>query len=158
MLHQIGISEMMVSNRPEDILITYSLGSCLGLTFYDPVVRVGGLIHCMLPLSKIDQKKAEATPAMFVDTGVPVLLQAVFDIGAQRSRLIANVAGCASLLDEKKLFKIGERNHTVLRKILWKNDILIANEDCGGTASRTLALYIANGRTTVKSSGQVIEL
>lgn len=155
MLHQVSVSGMKVSNHPEDILITYSLGSCLGLTLYDPAVRVGGMIHCMLPLSKIDKIKAQATPAMFVDTGIPALLQAMYDLGARKSRLLVNVAGCASLLDDKKLFRIGERNRTVLRKVLWKNDIMIASEDCGGTVSRTLILYIANGRTTVKSLGKV---
>ena len=86
------------------------------------------------------------------------MLQTVFDLGAQRSRLIANVAGCASLLDDKKLFKIGERNYTVLRKILWKNNILIAAEDVGGTISRTMHVYMADGRTTIKSGGKEREL
>ncbi len=158
MNHVVGISEMKISNKPGDVLVTYSLGSCVGLSLYDPVAGVGALLHSMLPLSKIDRAKAEARPFMFVDTGVPQMLQTVFDLGAQRSRLIANVAGCASLLDDKKLFKIGERNYTVLRKILWKNNILIAAEDVGGTISRTMHVYMADGRTTIKSGGKEREL
>ncbi|HUX06027.1 MAG TPA: chemotaxis protein CheD [Acidobacteriota bacterium] len=153
MNHVIGISEMKVSNKPGDALVTYSLGSCVGVTLYDPIAGVGALLHSMLPLSKIDRRKAEARPFMFVDTGVTQMLQTVFDLGAQRSRLIVKVAGCASLLDDKKLFKIGERNYTVLRKILWKNNILITAEDVGGTISRTMHLYMADGRTTIKSGG-----
>jgi len=156
--HTIGISEMKVSSRPEDILVTYSLGSCIGVSLYDPAIQVGGLIHCMLPLSKIDPPKAEANPCMFTDTGVALLLQAVFDMGAERKRLVAKVAGAASFLDEKEMFRIGERNYTVLRKILWKNDILIAAEDIGGTISRTMYLYIAGGQTVVKSGGREVEL
>jgi chemotaxis protein CheD len=158
MKHIIGISEMKVSNKADDALITYSLGSCLGLTVYDPKVKIGGLIHSMLPLSKIDPEKAKKTPQMFVDTGVPLLLQEMYNIGAKRSRLIVKVAGCGQLLDDKKLFKIGERNYTVLRKILWKNNLLIEAEDIYGTASRTMILELSTGKTTIKSGGEVREL
>lgn len=154
----IGISEMYVSADEREVLITYSLGSCLGLTLYDPVAKVGGMIHCMLPLSSIDPEKAKKTPAMFVDTGVPALLQQVFDLGAKRNRLVVKAAGCGQLLDDKKLFKIGERNYTVLRKILWKNNILIAAEDVYGTISRTLSLHITSGLVTIKSGGKEREL
>ena len=154
----VGISEFFVSDNGSDVLITYSLGSCLGLALYDPVIQVGGMIHCMLPLSKIDKIKAEKTPAMFVDTGVPLLLQHMFDMGGKRSRIIAKVAGCGQLLDDKKLFKIGERNYTVLRKILWKNNILIEAEDVFGTVSRTMSLKISSGITMIKSQGKEREL
>ncbi len=156
--HTVGISEMKVSNRRDDVLVTHSLGSCVGLTLYDPVAGVGGLIHCMLPLSKIDAERAEARPCMFADTGIPLLLQRVFDLGAERRNLIAKAAGAASLLDERGFFRIGERNYTVLRKVLWKNNILIAGEDVGGTQARTLYLYMRDGRTVVKSGGREFDL
>lgn len=158
MLQTVSVSEMQISNMPTDVLVTYSLGSCAGLSLYDPVAGVGGLIHCMLPLSKIDREKAKANPQMFVDTGVPDLLQNMFNLGAQRKRIIAKVAGCAQLLDEKKLFRIGERNYTVLRKVLWKNDILIAAEDIGGSIPRTMFLYMETGVTILKIRGQEVEL
>jgi chemotaxis protein CheD len=154
----IGIAEMKVTDQPEDVLVTYSLGSCVGVSLYDPAARVGGMIHCMLPLSKIDPVKAQANPSMFTDVGVPNLIQAVFDLGADRRRIVAKVAGAASLLDDKGLFKIGERNHTVLRKVLWKNNIMVAAEDVGGSASRTMHLYMESGRTTIKSGGNEVEL
>lgn len=158
MLQTVSVSEMQISNTPTDVLVTYSLGSCAGLSLYDPAAEVGGLIHCMLPLSKIDREKAKANPQMFVDTGVPDLLQNMFNLGAQRKRIIAKVAGCAQLLDEKKLFRIGERNYTVLRKVLWKNDILIAAEDIGGSIPRTMFLYMETGVTILKIRGQEVEL
>lgn len=158
MQRTVSISEMAVSKHPDDVLITYSLGSCVGLSLYDPASGVGGLIHCMLPLSKIDPKKAKAKPPMFTDTGVTALLEDVFNEGASRKHLVAKVAGAASLLDEKGLFKIGERNYTVLRKILWKNNILIAAADVGGTIARTMSLYMDSGRTTIKSQGKEVEL
>lgn len=158
MIHTVSVSDMTISDNPQDVLVTYSLGSCVGLSLYDPEACVGGMLHCMLPLSKIDRDKAKLNPAMFADTGVPSLLQAVFDLGAQRKRLIAKVAGCAQLLDEKKLFKIGERNYAVLRKILWKNDILIAAEDVGGNTPRTMYLHMATGKTILKIRGREVEL
>lgn len=154
----VGISEMQTSTEPNDVLVTYSLGSCVGLSLYDPVAGVGGLIHCMLPLSKIDPEKAKKNPAMFTDTGVPGLLTTMFDLGAQRRRLVAKVAGAAKLLDGKGMFKVGERNYAVLRKVLWKNDVLIDAENVGGTIPRTMYLYMSSGTTSIKSRGREVEL
>jgi len=154
----VGIGEMATSDDPRAVLVTYSLGSCVGLTLYDPVSRVGGLIHCMLPLSKIDPDKAKENPARFTDTGVVCLLQALLAQGAERKRLIAKVAGAAKLLDQKGMFKIGERNYAVLRKVLWKNNILIEAEDVGGTAARTMYLHVDSGSTSIKSNGQKVSL
>ena len=154
----IGISEMRVSTNAEDILITYSLGSCIGLTLYDPIVGVGGMIHCMLPLSKTDETKALANPCMYVDTGVLALLRSLFELGAQRKNIIAKIAGGSNFLDEREVFKIGERNYTMVRKVLWKNDILIRGEECGGNIARTMILHIGNGRTFIKSAGVEREL
>jgi len=154
----VGISEMKISSRAGDVLITYSLGSCLGLSIWDPVAHVGGLLHCMLPLSKIDTEKAKKNPCMFTDTGVSALLKALYEHGATRKNLIVKAAGCASLLDQKKFFKIGERNFAVLRKILWRNNILIKAEDIGGHVSRTMSLYVGSGITTIKTGGKVFEL
>jgi chemotaxis protein CheD len=91
---------------------------------------------------------------MFTDTGIAVLLQSLFDLGATRKDLVANVAGASQTMDRQRLFRIGERNYTVLRKLLWKNEILIAAEDVGGTSSRTMYLEMATGRTFIKSDGQ----
>ena len=154
----IGISEMEVSNKPEDVLITYSLGSCLGVAVYDPEIKVAGMIHCMLPLSKIDPNKAKNVPYMFVDTGIPILFKEMYSLGVVKERIIVKIAGCASLLDEKGLFKIGERNYTVFRKILWKNNILIKKKDIGESRSRTLSIEVATGRVIIKSGGEEVEL
>jgi chemotaxis protein CheD len=154
----VGISEMKVSNRPDDAIITYSLGSCIGLALYDPQVRAGGLIHCMLPLSKIDPERAEQRPCMFTDTGVPLLIEALLDLGAEKRHLVAKVAGAARLLGDNGTFNIGERNQVVLRKLLWKNKILIAAEDTGGSMARTMTLHLGSGATTLRSAGREYEL
>ncbi len=157
-MHTVGISDMKTSTSTADVLVTYSLGSCVGVTAFDPVAGVGGMVHCMLPLSKMDAKKAQANPYMFTDTGVVGLLNKVFELGASKKNLVIKVAGASSMLDQKELFKIGKRNYTVLRKVLWKNDLLIAAEDTGGTKPRTMFLHMEDGRTTIKSGGEESEL
>lgn len=157
MLITVNISDMKVSSNPEDVLVTYSLGSCVGVTLYDPLQKIGGLIHCMLPLSKVDPERAKEVPYMFVDTGLPLMLQTLINMGANKNRIVAKVAGGAVLLDDNGMFRIGERNHIVVRKLLWKNNILISSEDVGGTLARTLYLQINDGKTIIKSAGKEYE-
>ncbi|MBN1268237.1 MAG: chemotaxis protein CheD [Kiritimatiellae bacterium] len=157
-LRVVGISEMTATDNQEEVLVTYSLGSCIGLSLYDPVACVGGLVHCMMPLSKTDPAKARAKPCMYVDSGVMLLLQVLFDLGATRKNLIAKVAGAARMMDHKEIFNIGERNYTVVRRILWKNDILIAGDDTGGTITRSMYLYMATGETTIRTGGKELPL
>ena len=154
----VGISEMLLSGDTEDVLVTFSLGSCVALSLYDPAVKIGGVIHCMLPLSKTNPEKAAARPFMFTDTGVTAMLEGIFNMGARRRNLIAKVIGGASRVSAGDMFEIGKRNYTVLRKILWKNNILITAEDVGGLASRTVFLNIGTGQTFVKSDGTTEEL
>ncbi|MBN2290411.1 MAG: chemotaxis protein CheD [Candidatus Glassbacteria bacterium] len=154
----VDISDFKVSNDPNDMLITYSLGSCLGLSICDPAAGVAGLVHCMLPLSKTDPAKAERKPGMFVDTGIPALMDAAFKLGAKKNRLIIKAAGCGQLLDEKTLFRIGERNYTVMRKLLWKNNLLLESEHTGGSLSRTVRVVVETGKVFLKASGKEILL
>ena len=151
---------MKVSTQRGDLMITHALGSCLGITVHDPVACVGGLLHVMLPLSTIDLVKADRNPFMFVDTGFPRLLIECFKDGAQKQRLEVRVAGGANsnLREEDDIFQIGKRNLIILRKLLWKNGILLKSYDVGGTHSRTMSLEISSGRVTVKSNGQVRNL
>ena len=154
----VGISELAWSDNPEDVLITHSLGSCLGVTFYDQKLGVGGMVHCMLPLAKTDRQRAKRNPAMFVDSGVTELLTLMFKQGCQKNQILTRVAGGAKVLERQDMFRIGERNYTVFRKILWKNSMLIDAEDVGGSISRTVRLEIGTGRFIVRSGGQETDL
>jgi chemotaxis protein CheD len=152
----VDIADMRISNNTDDILITYSLGSCIAVAMYDPVLSLGGLIHCMLPLSKVNKEKAESRPFMFVDTGMQFMLGQLYELGLRKNRALIHVAGGAQVLDSHGVFKIGERNFTVLRKILWKNALLMNTQDVGGNKSRTVSLNIKNGRFSVKSGGNLV--
>ena len=157
MRHIVVVGDMKVG-RDGDTLVTHSLGSCLGLMIYDPVTRVGGLLHAMLPLSKINPSKAAANPFMFVDTGVPAVFKSIYDLGGRKGRLVIKAAGCGEPLGQGEMFKIGERNYTVLKKLLWKNNVLIETEDVGGSKSRTVNFDLSTGRTVISSGGKKWEL
>lgn len=154
----IDIADCQVSADPNETLVTYSLGSCIGVTIWDPEVRAGGMIHYMLPESGLSKAKAKVRPAMFADTGLPLLFRSVYKLGAVKNRLIVKVAGGSQLLDDNGTFAIGKRNYIMLRKILWKNGVLIDNEHVGGSLSRTLRLHIETGRVTLKMRQGEIEL
>jgi len=145
----VAVGDMKVG-RDGDILVTHALGSCLGLVVYDPVARVGGLLHAMLPLSRINLQKAESHPYMFVDRGVPLLFKAVYQMGGQKQRLVVKATGCGSPLGKNAMFKIGERNYTVLKKLLEKNRVPLQAEDVGGTDSRTVHVDLTSGETIIR--------
>lgn len=148
----VGISDLKVSAGVNDVLVTYALGSCLGVAVYDPLVKVGGLLHFMLPDSSIDPNKAKTSPAMFADTGIPLLFKSCYRLGAEKKRMIVKVAGGANILDNANRFRIGQKNITALRKIFWKNNVLIDGEDVGDGNHRTIQLGIATGEVVVKNA------
>jgi chemotaxis protein CheD len=157
MRYVVGVGDMKFGKKG-DMIVTHALGSCLGLMAYDPETEVGGLLHAMLPLSKINPAKAKTNPYMFVDTGVPELFKKLYALGAQKTRMVVKAAGCGEFLGDNKMFNIGERNYTVLKKLLWKNNVLLEAEDVRGTSSRTVHFDLDTGRMTVSSNGTEKEL
>jgi len=150
---------MQVTGDPETTLVTYSLGSCIGVVIYDPVVRVGGLLHYMLPESKIDAEKARTNPWMFADTGIPLFFKEAYKLGAEKRRIKVKVVGGSQILDTCGFFNTGKRNYTALRKIFWTNEVLVEAEVVGGNVNRTVSIEISSGKVWVKTSGNgVIEI
>lgn len=155
----VGIADVKVSNNLEDVLVTYALGSCIAVILYDPVAKAGGLLHYMLPDSSLDAHKAQENPALFADTGIPLLFKSCYKLGAEKRRIIVKIAGGARILDDSNYFRIGEKNIMALRKMFWKNNILIDKEDTGKNYNRTVRLDIASGRAQVKGrEGRLCEL
>jgi len=149
----VGISDCKVTNDSGGVLVTYALGSCIAVALYDPLAKVGGLLHYMLPESSLDRSKAEQNPFMFADTGIPRLLAAVSANGGARNRMLVRLAGGAQVLDSHGVFEIGKRNYLAARKILWKAGVLIGAEAVGGTISRTTRLEVATGRMWIREGG-----
>ena len=154
----VNVSDARVSVDPTDQIVTYSLGSCIGVAMYDPLVKCGGLLHYQLPTSTLDADRARNNPCMFADTGVAHLLNQLAACGAQKRRLKIKLAGGAQILDDSGVFSIGRRNHTAIRKVLWQHGLMASGEDVGGSAPRTMSLCIADGAATIKSNGRTTNL
>ena len=152
----VGVADIKVSATVGERLITYALGSCLGIVIYDPVANVAGMLHVMLPTGTIDAQKMQDKPAMFVDSGVPILFKECYKLGAKKERMIIKVAGGAhaGASEEGDRFQIGKRNMIALRKLLWKNGVLVHANDTGGIqTSRTMWVDVATGDVTLKING-----
>lgn len=150
---------MKLSNQPGDIVVTHALGSCLGVSAYDPQAHVGGILHVMMPVSSVNPEKAKLNPYMFVDTGLPAFFKTLYSLGAQKQRLVVKVAGGANLQNgSSDRFAIGKRNYIALKKVFWKNGVLIQAEDVGGNKARTMYLHIDTGRVRLTSAGQERDL
>ena len=148
----VGVSDMKVSKDPESVLVTHSLGSCIGVAVYDPIVRAGGLLHFMLPDSTLDSVKAKKNPSMFADTGIPYLFKSVYKLGGNKRRMRVVVAGGAHVNNREDFFNIGKRNFMAVRKIFWKNNVITNYHCVGGNSNRTLKIFIKDGHIFIKDS------
>jgi len=149
----VGIGDCKWSKDPSDVLITHALGSCIAILIYDPVAHVAGLLHYMLPDSTIDQNRAGERPFVFADTGIPMLFQKAYQLGAVKSRILVAAVGGAQMLDPDGTFNIGKRNHLAMRKIFWKAGVIVHKEEVGGTSSRTVRIDVQDGRMKLRTSG-----
>lgn len=149
----IGIGDLKVCKSP-DVLVTYALGSCVGICLLDSSACVGGLSHIMLPDSTTGVNSA-ANPMRFADTAIPMLIREMERLGASRSRLRAKIAGGATmfaLANDK--FNIGDRNVTEVKKMLAKERIPILAEDTGADYGRTVFFYPETGVMEVRAAAR----
>ena len=147
----IGVADCHVTNDASEVLVTYALGSCIAIAIHDPVARVGGLLHFMLPEASPDALQAGKSPYMFADSGIPMMFREAYEKGAQKRRMRVRVAGGARIMDEGGIFNIGQRNCLAMRKIFWKAGIIIHGEETGGKSARTVRLEMSSGRFFLKS-------
>lgn len=150
---KVGMADYKVAKAP-DILMTIGLGSCVGITLYDPVLKVGGMAHVMLPWST--NYSNNLNKAKFADTAIEMLLKDLVDIGAITKRLVSKVVGGAKMFEIKssdERMKIGERNVEAAIKILELKGIPIVAKDVGGTYGRTIELNLEDGSLLVKTIG-----
>lgn len=154
----VGIGEYKFARSPGR-LVTLGLGSCVGVTLWDPVTKIGGLLHIMLPNSKDFSRITKQEK--YADLGIPLMVKDLIKNGAGQSRLKAKLVGGAQMfsgVDKKQLFNIGERNIEMSRKILKQMSIHIVSEDVGGNKGRTMYLNLENGEVLVKTLGKNIKV
>jgi chemotaxis protein CheD len=147
----IGVGDGGVSRDADTMLITYALGSCVALMLHDPVARVAGMVHYMLPESPDSEPERHCRPCKFADTAIPFLLRAALAQGADKRRLVVFAAGGAQIMNDNSIFNVGKRNCLALRKALWKFWLVAHAEDIGGTLVRTVRMEVGSGRVTLQS-------
>ncbi|MCD7709339.1 MAG: chemotaxis protein CheD [Clostridiales bacterium] len=152
---KVGMADLKVGKAP-DILTTLGLGSCIGLTLYDPVAKIGGLVHYMLPDST-KMKNSNTNIAKFGDTGIRELLKEVVAAGASQRRLVAKIAGGACMFEMStttSVGHVGERNAEEAKEVLKELHIPLVAEDTGLNFGRTVELNCENGEYLIKAVGK----
>ena len=150
----IGIADMKLA-RNQGTLITYALGSCIGICLWDPLLKIGALVHIMLP---INMEKNRTSPFKYADTGIRLTLTKMEQMGAKRARIVAKIAGGAKMFNvpgNGSLGNIGQRNIESVHQVLRLEGIRLLKEDVGGSAARTLFFFFATGEGTVKIYGNI---
>lgn len=148
----IGISDMQIV-RSDDSLVTYALGSCVGICLYDPIMKIGGLGHIMLPTFPQNNPK-ENNIHRFADTCVPEMIQQMEKMGCNRRRIVAKIAGGAKMFEvagDSSFGNIGQRNIVAVKESLSKFQIRLCAEDTGLNYGRTVYFYAEDGKMVVKS-------
>lgn len=148
----VGIGDMKTSSFDGDLLKTYALGTCVGISAYDPVGRIGGLLHFQLPDSRRNPAGALENPYRYGDTGIGALFNEMFEMGARKNNLRVAVAGGADVSNGKSSFQLGRRNLVIAKRILWKNGIVVDAEDTGGNSWRTMSLDISSGILLIRTA------
>ncbi len=154
---KVGMADLNVGKDP-DILTTLGLGSCVGIALYDPVAKIGGLAHIMLPDST--QIKNNSNVAKFADTAIEALVGELINAGVRKNRLVAKIAGGAHMFEFKNMddmMRIGTRNVSAVVQILENENIPIISQDTGDSYGRTVELHTATGMFRVKTIGHGIK-
>jgi len=149
----VGIADMKMAQLSGE-LITYALGSCIGICLYDPMVKLAALIHIMLP---INMEAGRKNTMKYADTGIKETLRQMEAKGAKRIRITAKIAGGAKMFDvpgNGSLGNIGQRNIECVRLTLKRENIKIVAEDLGGSVARTLSFNAADGQGCIRSYGK----
>ena len=154
----VGIGEYQVSDKLEDEIKTFALGSCVAVITYDSLRKRAGIIHIALPESSVNVSKAKEKPGFFVDTGLPEFLNAAKGKHTNGIGMRIKIVGGSNIMDDNNLFDIGKRNVLAIKKYLWGRKLGIIAEETGGAISRTVVVSVSTGRVTVSSKGKTWEL
>jgi len=152
---KVGMADLNVTKQPDHIRTT-GLGSCVGIVLYDSVNRIGGLAHIMLPTSEM-VKTGQLNKAKYADTAIPLLIDEMIKIGANKSFIKAKIAGGAQMFQFKTandMMRIGPRNVESTKHWLKVLGITIIAEDTGGNYGRTIELDTTSGILYIKTATQ----
>ena len=154
---KVGMADLKLCRAP-DAITTLGLGSCVGIAIRDPITKIGGLAHIMLPDST--QFAGSVNVPKFADTGVKELVRIIVAAGANRSRLVAKIAGGAQMFSfssKNELTAVGQRNVDAVKKALAEMKIPILASDTGLNFGRTVEFYPESGDYIIKAVGKGVK-
>lgn len=155
---KVWMADSNVAKHPDSIRTT-GLGSCFGVTMYDPVAKVAGMAHVMLPSSTL-AKNEDFKNAKFADTALPELLDMVVKAGGSKSRLVAKMAGGSQMFQftgGSDAMRIGPRNVEACKDALKKLGVRLVAEDTGGSVGRTVELFTENGAYQIRTATKEVK-
>ncbi|MDE6887679.1 MAG: chemotaxis protein CheD [Eubacterium sp.] len=155
---KVGMADLNICKSPNAIT-TLGLGSCIGIAIYDPVTKIGGLAHIMLPDST--KIRNNSNIAKFADTGIVELVNRMVRAGAGRTRMVAKIAGGAKMFEVNgadSIGSIGEKNALASKQKLRELGIRLIAEDTGLNYGRTVELHCDTGEYYIKSVGKPLKI
>jgi chemotaxis protein CheD len=151
---KVGMADLNICVSPDSI-ITLGLGSCVGIAIRDPITKIGGLAHIMLPDSTTIRNNSNIPK--FADTGIEELVKQIVRRGADRGRLVAKIAGGAQMFgfqSNSEMVRVGERNVEATKRKLGQLRIPILAEDTGKNFGRTVIFYPETGDFVIRAVGK----
>ena len=148
---EIQMAQMQIGEAPA-VLVTKGLGSCLGITFYDPVKRLGAMAHPMLP--DITIARVKSNPSRFVNSAITHMLEEMEKKGCLKSRLVIKIFGGAhmfSFIHTDSALNVGQKNIEMALSTLKELNLKVAGQEIGGTFGRTIYLSLDDGKVLVKT-------
>ena len=143
------------AERGDGVLITLGLGSCVAIMLHDPQTKAGAMAHVLLP--SISLARDITNRAKFPETAVPLLVERLKGLGADPRRLVAKLAGGASMFSQlvtPGTIQMGERNVLAARSALRVAQIPIIREAVGGERGRSVRFHVKDGRVEIRSVGE----
>jgi chemotaxis protein CheD len=149
----VGVGDGRLAKPPSEYIVTFALGSCVAVIWHDWRFKIGGLVHVMLPDSRMDRERANGNPYVYADTGLPAMFNRLTREGSTKRTLRCCIAGGASMLEHSAHFEIGKKNLIAVKRALWQLGVLIDAEDVAGSVSRSVRLDLRTGQVDMKCGG-----
>ncbi len=150
-----GVGDIVITNQPQAVIKTFALGSCVAVVFYSKQLKLAGMAHVALPDSNVNPERAKQKPGYYADTAIFNLIQALKRKGIKKnSQVWIKLIGGANILDKNKKFNIGKRNVLAIKKLLWQFKLGAIAEDVGQDYSRTVSVFVSDGKITITSPGR----
>ena len=150
----LGLGELRAAKGDDTVLVCLGLGSCVGFCAFDPISKVGGMAHIVLPASS----EGSGPGPKFADCAIPTLLDEMVQLGAAKSQIVIKIVGGAQMVNNEgkpRVLNIGDRNVEATKTLLAELGLPLKASDTGGNHGRTARLFLESGTLLVSEAGGV---